>query len=66
MSSAMMEQPLEPTLFEQQRLGPTYRLMAQVAMQQLHEAWVREKAMARQIAALRDEIRRYVAMQVKP
>lgn len=56
---------MKQTDAQSQRLGATYRLMAQLAAQQLHEAHRREQALQRQVAALRDEIRRYIAAQVK-
>jgi len=44
----------------------SYRTIAHEALAMLHAAGVREASLQRQTAALRDELRRYTASQVRP
>jgi hypothetical protein len=42
-----------------------YREMLQIALAQVHEAGQRYAALARCCQALEDELRRYIAMQIR-
>lgn len=44
----------------------TYRLMLSIALAQAQASLQRQAALEAQLAALREELRRYVAMRVQP